>query len=648
MSLSRRLPAAVLAACVSASVAGAAPAPLEAYGELPSIESIEISPDGSKLALAMSASGQRMLAVKPLPEGPLQTFSLGDAKIRGLDWMGAGSLIITASQTGHIPGLTGGKRENFMGYELNLATRKVQPLLRGADIRDTATHGSYALNVLAGAPEVRTVDGKPRLFLRGLTFPAGYSVLTVFDVNLKAGRADVFELGGRYTEDMVLGADGRAIAQTEYDDKSGRWTLKLRRTNGWQVNRTLEAKLDSPSLMGLGRTPGSVVVAETGEDGFKLREVSADGVWGEPLQIRDADGALFDPETHRLIGRHALEGDEERYTFFDPADQAAWDLVRATFKGDRVRLASWSADRKKIVVLADSPTEGEAYALVDLNAKQATWLGARYERLRAEDISPVQPVTFKAADGLELHGYLTIPSGADAKNLPLVVFPHGGPAARDIPGFDWWAQAMASRGYAVLQVNYRGSDGYGWSFLQAGFGQWGRKMQTDLSDGVRHLVAKGIVDPKRVCIVGASYGGYAALAGAALDTGVYRCAVSVAGLSDLGRMVSWSKAERGQHAFRYWTRFMGAEADRAETLRAISPAAHVDRVTIPVLLVHGRDDTVVPLEQSRIMADALRKAGKPFELVVQPGADHWLSRGDTRLQTLQATLGFLEKHNPPR
>src|SRR5436190_2208156 len=141
---------------------------------------------------------------------------------------------------------------------------------------------------------------------------------------------------------------------------------------------------------------------------------------------------------------------------------------------------------------------------------------------------------------------------------------------------------MASRGYAVLQVNFRGSEGLGMSLLEAGYGQWGRKMQTDLSDGVRYLTKEGIVDPKRVCIVGASYGGYAALAGAALDPGVYRCAVSVAGPADLRRFVDWSKGYRGRAAYRYWTRFMGAEDSRDAVLAEISPAAHADRVAVPV------------------------------------------------------------------
>jgi dipeptidyl aminopeptidase/acylaminoacyl peptidase len=230
------------------------------------------------------------------------------------------------------------------------------------------------------------------------------------------------------------------------------------------------------------------------------------------------------------------------------------------------------------------------------------------------------------------------------------VLPHGGPAVRDAPGFDWWAQALAAQGYAVLQVNYRGSDGFGWAFLSAGFGQWGRKMQTDLSDGVRYLASQGTIDPKRVCIVGASYGGYAALAGATLDKGVYRCAVSVAGPSDLHRMIADDKGDMGRQGVgveRYWGRFMGAANVNDPSLDAISPDKFADRVDIPVLLIHGADDTTVPFVQSQLMADALRRAGKSVELVTLKHEDHYLSHGDTRLQMLGATIDFLEKNDPP-
>ncbi|HLY78156.1 MAG TPA: S9 family peptidase, partial [Caulobacteraceae bacterium] len=295
----------------------------------------------------------------------------------------------------------------------------------------------------------------------------------------------------------------------------------------------------------------------------------------------------------------------------------------------------------------EAPTEAPAIAFIDLDAKTASYVGTVYDDLKPGDAAPVRSVAYKASDGTPLGGYLTLPTGRPAKNLPLIVFPHGGPASRDAPGLDWWAQAMASRGYAVLQVNYRGSEGFGKAFLEAGYGQWGRKMQTDLSDGVRYLAAAGTIDPKRVCIVGASYGGYAALAGATLDPGVYRCAVSVAGLSDLRRFVAWTHRQHGDATQRDWDRFMGAKGPTDPRLDEISPADHVSAATPPVLLIHGKDDTVVPFEQSQIMADALKRAGKPADLVVLSHEDHWLSRGETRLQMLRATMAFVEANNPP-
>jgi dipeptidyl aminopeptidase/acylaminoacyl peptidase len=311
-----------------------------------------------------------------------------------------------------------------------------------------------------------------------------------------------------------------------------------------------------------------------------------------------------------------------------------------------VSLVSWSDNRRRLIVRVDSPTDVPGYAFVDLETKKADWIGPEYE-LQTNDIAPMRAITYRAADGMELNGYLTVPRGKVEKGLPLVVLPHGGPESRDTLGFDYWSQALASRGYAVLQVNFRGSSGFGHAYHEAGYGQWGRKMQTDLSDGVRWLAAQGVIDPKRVCIVGGSYGGYAALAGATLDPEPYRCAASVNGVSDLRRMVAYSRSRGAEWSQRYWTRFMGAEDQGDPILRDLSPAAQAAKAKIPVLLVHGRDDTVVPLEQSRVMAEALEKAGKPAELVILKGDDHWLSRGETRLQMLRAVVDFLEKHNPP-
>jgi len=230
--------------------------------------------------------------------------------------------------------------------------------------------------------------------------------------------------------------------------------------------------------------------------------------------------------------------------------------------------------------------------------------------------------------------------------------PHGGPAARDTAEFDWISQALASRGYAVLQPEFRGSDGFGWAHMAAGFGQWGRKMQSDLADGVRFLASQGTIDPKRVCIVGASYGGYAALAGAALpsDKGIYRCAVADSGVADPRGMLKWIQEryrKDDSQALRYWDRFMGVTSPDDPKLSEISPLAHAADVSVPVLLIHGKDDTVVPIEQSEQMAAALQAAGKPVTFVKLDREDHWLSNADTRQRMLAETVKFLEANNPP-
>ena len=346
-----------------------------------------------------------------------------------------------------------------------------------------------------------------------------------------------------------------------------------------------------------------------------------------------------------------LDHDRPVHAFSDAAAGRLWALAAAALPDAAPSLISWSNDFKHAIFFTSGSGDSGTYYLLNVEAGELNGIGSAYPEIAADQVAPIRPITYAAADGLEIPGYLTTPPGIeDPKNLPLVVLAHGGPASRDYLGFDWWAQALASRGFAVLQPNFRGSEGYGEDFTEAGYGEWGRKMQTDLSDGVRWLASEGVIDPARVCIVGASYGGYAAMAGPTLDVGVYRCAVSVNGVSDLRRMVeaeAKGREHRDNEVVRYWNRFMGAERLGDRSLDERSPARLAARADAPMLLIHGRDDTVVPIEQSRVMAQALRRAGKPVEMVELDGEDHWLSRSETRQRMLGETLRFLEAHNPP-
>jgi dipeptidyl aminopeptidase/acylaminoacyl peptidase len=316
--------------------------------------------------------------------------------------------------------------------------------------------------------------------------------------------------------------------------------------------------------------------------------------------------------------------------------------TRKAFPGLTVRLIDWNDSFDRLIVFTSGPTEPEGWWLVDLKTHGAEALGLGY-LLAAADVGPMRMVTYKASDGLDMAGVLTLPPGRLAGKLPVIVLPHGGPSARDYPVFDWWAQAFASRGYAVFQPNFRGSTGSGSKFLRAGWGEWGRKMQTDISDGLAELAKQGIVDPKRACIVGASYGGYAALAGVTVQQGLYRCAV--AGIGDVQAMVRTDKWESGGDPT--LSRSLDKQVGSGRDLKLISPITYASRADAPILLIHGVDDTVVAFSQSSNMMVALKRANKPVEMVTLPGEDHWLSKSETRLTMLKAAVAFVEQHNPP-
>ena len=249
---------------------------------------------------------------------------------------------------------------------------------------------------------------------------------------------------------------------------------------------------------------------------------------------------------------------------------------------------------------------------------------------------------------MRVPAYLTLPPRREARNLPLIVLVHGGPASRDTLNFDYWAAFLASRGYAVFQPNFRGSDGYGAAWERAGWRQWGGLMQTDVEDGIGPLARAGIIDASRVCIVGASYGGYAALAGVTLTPDLYRCAASFAGLSDLPEFLRQRAAQTGAESITadYWRLSIGDRAEDREALRGVSPAYLAERVRAPILLIHGTDDSIVPIDQSRRMLRALNQAGKNVRFVELRGDDHHLSDAETRIQMLRELEAFLTQHNP--
>jgi dipeptidyl aminopeptidase/acylaminoacyl peptidase len=624
-----------VAACLVVAT-GAGAAPLEVYGRLPTIENLALSPDGTELAYVANVGDKRIIRVETV-EGhhPLGQIAAGSDKLRALEWADNENLLIESTNAYYIP-WRGSEAELGITLNYNVPSNTVFNVM-------DKVHGTSHLS--GGLPQPRRVGGKTMLFVPGGTRSGLYGVLTVFAIDPVTGEVLQTETGTKNTGGFLVGDDGKVSARIDYDDDTKRWSLMTRQGNDWREAYGVTAGIDMPSLIGLGTAADTVLIRTIENDAEVYREFNTGTGAVTPLALpAGANGVIHDPLKHTLIGTIAVD-DRYRYTFFDPHDQATWNSVADAFPGEGVQLVSWSEDRKHIVILVDGPRDGSAYEIVDLNAHRADLLGPAYADIGPADVAEVRSISYAAADGLAIPAFLTLPNGKDPKNLPLVVFPHGGPAARDEPGFDWWAQAMASRGYAVLQPEFRGSTGYGWPFFTAGFGQWGRKMQTDLSDGVRYLASQGIVDPQRVCIVGASYGGYAALAGATLEHGVYRCAVSVAGVSDpmymMGRIPGEGSGER------YLERFFGVTGFNDSRLNEIAPLAHSGQADIPILLLHGTRDSVVPHVQSKLMYDALMRDGKQVTFISLDSEDHWLSSTKTRQRMLEETVKFLEANNPP-
>jgi len=625
--------AALLVLLASLSAAAASPAvPLEVYGRLPALEEVCLSPDGTRIAFVRAIGDERAIAVRSLADRKLLgVVSVKDpGKVRTLEWIDDNRLMILESSTEEID-YRGSKVELYRLGVYDVATSRLIPIR------------SYN----GGRVAVRRLNGHLVVF-----FPtASASHLTTHrylegdDLDGITENVTLDRDGDSW--DWLIDAQGKLVAEQRYSQEKQRWTFWIRSDGNWKQVAEGGASLgsDIPRMLGFGPAADTLLMdmRKHGEAGWKPLSLQ-DGSLGPSIaEGKPLGDPIEDRRTNRLIGG-SYRGDTRRFVFFEPAMQAHWDAIVQAFGDDHVRFESASSDFRKILVLVDGPKYGYQYQLVDLDTHKSDWVGDVYDGIT--EAMQVRRIDYPAADNLSIPAYLTLPRGRTAKSLPLIVLVHGGPVSRDDAHFDWWSQALAEQGYAVLQPNFRGSS----VNMEAGFGEFGRKMQTDLSDGVRHLVGKGIADPARVCIIGGSYGGYAALAGVTLDPGAYRCAVSVAGLSDLKRLLRQAGGWRSDESTvgqRFWDRFMGVTDPNDPVVARISPIKHVEAVNVPVLLIHGKDDTVVPYDQSYDMYDALRHAGKTVELVQLKREDHWLSRGETRLQMLQATVAFLRKYNPP-
>lgn len=520
-----------------------------------------------------------------------------------------------------------------------------------ADTRSRALAGALDLSSVASflphQPDhvMMVVDG-----LRGRS---------LFRVDVRTGEGEVVDPPSPVIVGWWLDVDGHPIVRIEQSygtvrlrrkDAEGRWKL-FYKVRARELDERPEYVPIGPSDVAgeyyvLARPEGR---ERTGLYRYDLTRES----FGEPVIEHpryDLVSAVISRDGKR-VQRYCYIEHVRICEFADPAIDEHMRSLRSHFDGSaNVSVYDTSADESVLILRVDGPHHPPSFHRYLVERRRVDSIGPQREKLESRALPRAEVIAWTARDGLALTGYLTRPPGAVAgAALPLIVYPHGGPESRDWLTFDPWVQYFAARGYAVFQPNFRGSDGWGSTFAALGYGQWGLAMQDDVTDALRHLVDRGIADPRRVCIVGASYGGYAALAGAALTPDLYRCAVSVAGVSDLAEFIAWRKREWGadSEGYTYWLTSIGDPKRDAEKLVATSPARRAADIRIPVLLIHGEDDGIVPLAQSVAMQKALAKTGRRTELITLDDEGHagWSAQSERR--ALLSIDRFLWEHLGP-
>ena len=360
----------------------------------------------------------------------------------------------------------------------------------------------------------------------------------------------------------------------------------------------------------------------------------------------DLDGAGYS-RLRQVLTVAIYQTDKPKYHFFDDLSAQRHARIWAKLPGYEIALQSGTRDEMKFIVAAyNDRTPGSRY-IYDAEKDTLDKLADINPALPEEDMATVQPVTYQSRDGLTIHGYLTLPVGRRSEKLPCVINPHGGPWLRDSWGFNAEAQFLANRGYCVLQMNFRGSTGYGRKFWEASFGQWGLKMQDDITDGVQWLIERGIADPARIAIYGGSYGGYATLAGIVSTPDLYAAAVDYVGVANLLTFMStipsyWKPMLTKMHSM------VGDPVVDRERLEATSPALNAGKIKTPLFIAQGAHDPRVNKAESDQMVAALRSRGVEVEYMVKDNEGHGFHNDENKFEFYEAMEAFLRQHLDPR
>lgn len=598
-----------------------------------------LSPDGEQIAALWeqhdgdTRTAYVRLAKAGAPEQEPSTVVVGDCDVEQVAWANNERLLIWLSLTRSTDNAPTGLF--FDGEFYPIPVRRIISIdLQGKNqvLLFGAQNAFLRRDFNLGSVVDFLVDDPQHVLMK--IFDYSHQVFALHLVDVYTGQATLLERGGADTESWVIqngvpllrcDVNRRGTVVSLYGRPQGEKSWKLIR----KIRRDEARKLANFNVVGSAPEADVILVSSRmdGQDKAVIRKFDLKTLtFGEVLCRHDdceMDDVFQDRRRNLIAGSYT--DDRRNYVFADPGLAAHFRSLNRHF-GDECNLDLYEIDdahNRFVLKIAGPRTAGE-FHLYDQKTQRLTLIGEQRPWLTKDRLAKVLPLRIKARDGVALSAYLTMPVGADETPRPLVVLPHGGPELRDALGFDPFAQALAARGWMVLQPNFRGSGQLGKAFADAGRHRWGDLMQQDVDDTVAALVRTGRVDTRRIAICGASYGGYAALMGAICNPERYCAVVAIAGPSDLIEFLSYWRNEDGSDSdsYAYWRTTIGDPKTDADSLRAASPATRAAEIRPPVLLIHGSEDNIVPPDQSKIMQKALKKAGKAAELVVLKGFGH--------------------------
>lgn len=611
---------------------------VESYASLPHVQDVKLSPDGKKLAYLNNFKGTLLLRVidtttnKDLPV--IKSDNLNTI-LNWYEWGNNDVLLLGVSYTAKQRAL---KYTSTRLYKFDLASKKQKPerLISRRRGRESI-EPQFQDNVISFLPN----DNEHILVA------ADFDTInrpTVYKVNINTEKRKRVLRSKDNVKDWIADRQGNVRIAFGFDDTTIFYKYFGDKSKDTHLLYEYQAfSKDKVSVLGFDKDPNYIYITalHEGKDAlFKVnladKSLPRELIFSDPDY--DFDGRLIYSQTSEDVIGFTHSNLEDGRVYWDKDRAKLQRSLSAALPEDIVTVTDVSQNGLTYIAYKRSKTDPGSYYFGDRAAKSINLFAKKYPEITEDLVAKKQHVSYTARDGLKIEGYLTLPRGENTENLPTVILPHGGPMARDYAGFDYWSQLLANQGYAVLQPNFRGSSGYGYEFEMSALQNWGAEMQNDLQDAANWMVEKGYSDAKRICMVGASYGGYASLMAVVKHPDTFKCAASFAPVTDLEAIVSKARYYENKDIVRAQ---FGTDYDKLE---AQSPVNFAEQIERPILLVHGTDDKVVPVAHSRDMYEELQDHNKNVTYIELEDGNHYLSYQPHRIETMTAITEFLAKH----